>query len=101
MATNALVFMVVAVNDSFKIPVGYFMINGMSGEERANLINVALKRLHDTKVSVISVTRDGPSCHFTMAAKLGVCLKAQNLKSYFKHPLSPSNNVYFISTYVT
>ena len=86
--------MVVAVNGSFKIPVGYFLVNGMSGVERANMINVALKRLHDIGVCVISVTCDGPSCHFTMASELGVSLKADTMMTFFKHPLS-SNNVYF------
>ena len=35
-AIEALVLMVVSWNNRWKIPVGYFLIYGMSGEERAN-----------------------------------------------------------------
>jgi hypothetical protein len=31
-ATNALVFMAVALNSSWKIPVGYFLITSLSGK---------------------------------------------------------------------
>ena len=35
---DALVFMVVALNANWKLHVGYFLINGMYGSERANLV---------------------------------------------------------------
>ena len=65
-ATEALVFMVVALNDNWKIPVAYFMIDGMNGVERANLVKQCLLKLHDFGVSVKTLTCDGPSCNFSM-----------------------------------
>ena len=47
LAKNALVFMVVGINESWKVPVGYFFIDGLSGKERGNLIKVCLKKLHE------------------------------------------------------
>ena len=44
-AKDALVIMAVALNDSWKIPCGYFLINGLTGDERANLIHSCIKRL--------------------------------------------------------
>ena len=41
-AGDALVFMVVAIDESWKVPRGYFFIDGLSGAERANLVNVCL-----------------------------------------------------------
>lgn len=41
-ATSALVFLLVAINDNFKVPMGYFLIDSLSGKERANLIRTAL-----------------------------------------------------------
>ena len=38
LAKDAFVLMVVSVNASWKIPVGYFFVDGMSGSERANVI---------------------------------------------------------------
>ena len=66
LAKDALVFMVVGINESWKVPVGYFFIDGLSGKERANLIKVCLKKLHDVGIDVISLICDGPSCHFAM-----------------------------------
>ncbi len=37
-ATQALVFMVVAINESRKIPIAYFLISSMTGPERASII---------------------------------------------------------------
>ena len=38
-AKEALVFMAVSINETWKIPLGYFLIDGLSGEEKANLVN--------------------------------------------------------------
>ena len=85
-ATQALVFMVVCVNSSWKVPCAYFFIVGMSGSDRANLIRICIERLHDAGIKVISVTCDGPSCHFSMMSYLGASLKFPDFKTYFLHP---------------
>lgn len=68
-ATEALVVMVVCVNGSWKVSIGYFLINGMTGAERANLIQLSLYLL--MLGSVISLICDGPSCHMSMLRTLG------------------------------
>ena len=72
-AKDALVFMVVNVNGSWKVPCGYFLIDGLQGKEHANLVKLCIQRLSDTGVTVVSLTCDGPSCHFTMMSELGKC----------------------------
>eukprot|EP00795_Rhopilema_esculentum_P003236 gene3236-1558_t len=57
-AKDVLVLMAVCINGSWKVPCGYFFIDGLSGCERANLISVCLQRLWDTGVQVVSVTCD-------------------------------------------
>lgn len=37
-AIEVLTFMVTCVNGSFKIPVGYFLINGIIGMQKAELV---------------------------------------------------------------
>ena len=89
--------MVVGVNGGFKIPVGYFLINGMSGEERANIIVTCLKKLHDIGVLVVSLTSDGPPCNFTMLKELGACLDVEDEEkfiTFFFHPLSPDQKIF-------
>ena len=82
-ATSVLVFMVVAVNGSFKVPVGYFPCVSMSGKEKANLVRICLEKLEDIDAKVESLVCDGPSAHFTMLADLGVSLEAENMKTHF------------------
>ena len=60
LAKDALVFMVVGINESWKVPVGYFFIDGLSGKERANLIKICLKELHDVGIDDISFICDRP-----------------------------------------
>ena len=65
-AKDVLVIMAVCVNEAWKIPIAYFFIDGLRGSERANLINISLQQIWDTEAQVVSVTCDGPSCHFSM-----------------------------------
>ncbi|ELT87347.1 hypothetical protein CAPTEDRAFT_189147 [Capitella teleta] len=56
LAKEALAMMVVGLNCNFKLPIAYFLINGLG--ERAGLVNQALERCHDAGVSVVSLTID-------------------------------------------
>ncbi len=44
LATQALQMMVVATNESWKLPLSYHFICGLDGKERANLVKLALDR---------------------------------------------------------
>ena len=70
-AKDALVLMAVCVNGSWKIPLGFFLIDGLTGAEKANLVRECFQRLHQCGVTAVSLTCDGPSCHFTMMRELG------------------------------
>lgn len=88
-ATEALVLMVVSLNSGWKLPIAYFLINSLTGSEKANIVKETLKKLHETGVIITSVTCDGPNAHFTMAEKLGAKVKAvRSLEPFFKHPLN-------------
>ena len=86
--------MAVGLNKSWKVPVGYFFIDGLSGEEHANLVKLCIKKLHDVGVDVIALVCDGPSCHFTMLRALGANLAPPQLHLYFIHPLDKTKRVY-------
>ena len=82
MATDA-----VSVNEHFKIPLGYFLIKGMSGEERAALVTEFWTRLHETGVMTIAHVCDGPSCHMTMLRILGATVTVPDLQPSVPHPV--------------
>lgn len=55
-AKTALFFMAVALNSNKKLPLGYFLINGLSGQERANFIqqkdkSILLRLMERTQIS--------------------------------------------------
>ena len=85
-AKEALVFMVVCMNASWKVPCGYFFIDGLSGPERANLVTICIQRLSESGIKIISVTCDGSSYHFSMLSELGASLHPPELQTSFPHP---------------
>jgi len=95
-ATAAMVFMVVSMNDHWKCPVGYFLVNGLSSDELANLVTESLTRLHNIEVDVRSVTFDGPPVHFSMCDKLGAKICDSDPRPWFPHPCAPNKRVYVI-----
>ena len=83
-------------NRSWKVPCGYFFINGLTASERANLIGVCIQRLSDVGIKVVSITCDGPSCHFNMLAELGASLKVTNMVPSFSHPLIANEKIFVL-----
>lgn len=65
-ATEALVFLAVSVNSNCKVPCGYLLVNGLMGEEKANLTKDCIRKLHDVGVEVVLFTCDGPTTHQAM-----------------------------------
>uniref|UniRef100_A0A2S2NKA9 THAP domain-containing protein 9 n=1 Tax=Schizaphis graminum TaxID=13262 RepID=A0A2S2NKA9_SCHGA len=82
-AKNALVFLAVGINGYWKLPIGYFLIDGLNGKERANLLQKAIELLSDTGVKINSITFDGTSVNTTMVKSLGADL---NTKPYIINP---------------
>lgn len=79
--------MLVSINESWKLPVGYFLIAGVTAETKANLINICLEKCHDVGVTVASFTFDGCSANLKAAEILGCNFSDVNsLKTYFLHP---------------
>ncbi|VEN44792.1 unnamed protein product [Callosobruchus maculatus] len=88
-AKEALVFMLVCINGSWKIPVGYFFIDGLSGKEKAELVNKCLVFINESGVKVTSLTFDGAPVNFTMASHLGANFNdIENMKTHFSHPVT-------------
>ncbi|GFO20488.1 THAP domain-containing protein 9 [Plakobranchus ocellatus] len=54
-ATQALVFMVVCVNGSWKVPIGFFFIHGMTGKEKANLVRECLHQLGQMGIKEVAL----------------------------------------------
>lgn len=91
MAKEALVFMIVALNSRWKVPIAYFLINGISAQERGNLVNMCLTKISDTGAFDRTLTFDGIAANFSMAHFLGADLSVHSNNTFFKHPVTNYN----------
>lgn len=86
-ATQAYVFIVVCMTENWKIPIAYFLVNGLAAETRASLLKTAISECHNVGVDIAAVTFDGCAANINAANILGCNLKNPFcLKTTFKHP---------------
>ncbi|TGZ52056.1 THAP domain-containing protein 9 [Temnothorax longispinosus] len=89
MATQAMIVMIVCLNEHWKIPMGYYFINSLNGEERAWLVSQCLTSLHDIGINVVSLTFDGAQSNVKMAKKLGAEFNfTEKASMHFSHPVT-------------
>lgn len=85
-AKEALVFMLVCINEPWKIPLGYFFAAGVNSEQKASLTKQCLSLLHEIpKLVITSVTFDGCPANLSMCKLLGCSLIPTNIFSNFQH----------------
>lgn len=92
-ASQALVFIVAAVNDSFEIPIAYYFISSMNGERKKTLVEKIIEELMDCNVIVSHVTFDGFQANKKMCRLLGATLNVYS--PFFKPYIRVRNqNIY-------
>lgn len=70
-ASQCLVLLVISVNGSWKLPIGYFLIVSLTREQKATILRTAIQLCQDAGVKVVSVTYDGLAGNFSMLTSLG------------------------------
>lgn len=80
-ATDALVFLLVGINTTWKVPIGYFLIKGITAQLKARLVTIAFKLVHEAGIEIKALTCDGTKSNLAMAEELGCCLDPQNLQT--------------------
>lgn len=79
------------MNCAWKIPLGYFLINGITAEQKSNLIYQSLHLLNESGVKVLAITFDGAASNLSAATKLGCNLNPNMLQPWFINPASNEN----------
>lgn len=82
-ATQVLVFMLVCINRSWKLPVGYFPINSITAEQKKNLLIHCIQNVTETGVEISGVTFDGAASNVTLVRLLGSELDVSKSEFYF------------------
>jgi len=75
-ATECFVLMVVGINASWKIPVGYFLCNHLNSSQKVNLVRRCIDVITETGLKIVSLTFDGCAVNLSMAKALGCVLDA-------------------------
>lgn len=86
-ARNAFMFLVVGLNDYWKLPIAYFLIDGMAGAERENYLIKAIELISEAGAHINSVTFDGTYVNTSMCTSLGACFELSNPKPLFMNPI--------------
>lgn len=100
LAKEALVFMMTCVNGSWKIPLGYFLIDGISAEQKAALVKTAIEMVtRECEVDIISVTFDGCPANFAMAKLLACNLNVNEINPCFS--IGDKKKLLYFRTHLT
>lgn len=89
-ASNAFVFMATVVGENVSIPIAYFCVSGLNGDERAAFLNQILIALHEIGVKVMNITFDGLAANFTICEVFGASFDLRELKVFITLPVDGS-----------
>lgn len=96
-ATRAFVMMLVSLNENWKLPVGYFFVDGLTAEIKSNLVNICLTKCWEVGVSVVALIFDGCRSNINAANLSGCKLNdVDDLKTTFKHPSCDMDEAVFL-----
>lgn len=90
--------MLVAINSKWKLPFGYFFLDGLSAALKADLILSSVTKLNSENITVISISSDGPPVNLSTAQKLGVCLDPDNIISELSYLESDKSIVFMLDS---
>lgn len=89
-ASNALVYLI--VGQDFKLPIAYFLINGLCAEERAEMAKDIIMRVNETGAIITSFIFDGLITNISVVKELGVNYEAG--KPFFPDPSDETRNIH-------
>lgn len=84
-AKEAIVFMLTSLNDNWKIPVGFFLVDGVTGNQLGTLVKQCITLLRECNVHLCFLTFDGLPANISMATNLGCVVDLVNLKTIFTY----------------
>lgn len=86
-ANECFVMLLTAINDAWKLPVGYFLINCLTGEQKAHLVRICIEMVEETGIKIVAFI---DPCHAIKLIRnafgdLGVIVDGDSNKIDFKY----------------
>lgn len=98
-ATEAYTIILVCLNEPWKIPLGYFLVHGLTGGQKVNLIKMCLTKCEEVGVKVVSLTFDAHATNISAMQILGCRINNPvNMKTTFKHPTADYDVAVFLDS---
>lgn len=94
-ATQAIVFLVTAINATFSIPAAYHFITSLKKNEKKKLILEVVSALTNIGIVIVNITFDGLSTNLSTCRELGACFDVENMRPFFPNPVN-GQNIYVI-----
>ncbi len=89
--------MLVCLNGHWKLPIAYFLIDSISGNELSELVKKALILIDNCGIVCRSITFDGARTNLTCCKILGANLvPGLNFQPWFLHPCKTNEKVFLI-----
>ena len=89
LAKDALFAMVTGLRSFWKLPVAWFLIDGVSAKELAEIIKLSIYKCQEVGVRIRTTVMDGTTTNFSAFNNLGCNLKPERpceMKTSFPHP---------------
>lgn len=86
LASEALMFLVTAINDHFKLPVSYHFTAGLTAANKKFITTQVLMALYNRKITVAAITFDGTQTNLKCVELMGAELKKHNMRTTIPHP---------------
>lgn len=93
LASEAIILMAVGIWSPWTAPLGYFLVNSVSGHFLAQLLRQAINKLNNIGIVVLAVT-SGASAHGAETARaLGIKIDPRRIQCTFQHPPGSAHSV--------
>lgn len=86
--------MLTCIEEPFKIPFGYFLINSLNSFDRANILKQSILQAYEANAVVVALTLDGPNVNKDTLCRLGAQIDSETSRPYFTHPADPNLRIY-------
>jgi len=88
-ATKVLAVVAVGLLGHWKLPLGYYLTDGVNSQVQCSVITDVVTKLWECGSLAVSVTFDGLSCNLKTVELLGGSVDVDQMHSCFPHPVVP------------
>ncbi|KAM6261623.1 DNA transposase THAP9 [Porphyrio hochstetteri] len=95
LASEAIVLMAVGISSVWTAPLGYFLVNSVTGCLLAQLLRQTINKLNNIGIRVLAVTSGATARGAETAKALGIRIDPERIQCTFQHPPGSAHSITF------